>query len=294
MKYRAEIDGLRALSVMAVVIFHFFPNNFRNGFLGVDIFFVISGFLISLQLISKRENSVLQTLKHFYVRRIKRLLPAVFVFLVLTTLLSSFIFLEPDFKSFRNSLFPSMTFWSNIFFWQDGGYFSGDSKLKILLHMWSLSVEEQFYFFYPMFLLICLMLFKKNLLGSFTLVTLMSTVSFALCVYLYSIGGGNPAFFLLPTRMWQFGFGAIIAFYIHNKTNPNKLDASANLSKNPLKLEILALLSLVLFVVAFSGKLSQLHSTIIVTIAAAMFIACLLYTSPSPRDLSTSRMPSSA
>ena len=266
MKYRAEIDGLRAFSVIAVVLFHFFPNSFENGFLGVDIFFVISGFLITKQLMRKRSQPLVSTLKTFYTRRIKRLLPAVFVFLALTTLLAALILVEPDFVSFKQSLIPSMSFWANIFFWLDGGYFGGNSKLKMLLHMWSLSVEEQFYLIYPLFLLITFILFRQRVLAGLGAVILMSLGSLALCVYLYSIGGSNPAFFSLPTRMWQFGAGAMVAFISLDQLRGSSLSFGR---------EAASLLSLILFALAFADIFSQLYSTIIVTIAAAIFIAAI-------------------
>jgi len=210
-KYRSEIDGLRAFAVLSVVIFHFFPQLLPNGYLGVDLFFVISGFLITSQLIDLKNKSIKDTLSYFYKRRIKRLFPALFLSLTISYLFVSLFFISDDVHSFEKSLFAAYTFWANFFFWHDGGYFGGSDQLKPLLHIWSVSVEEQFYLIYPFILVLMITLNQKiKYLITFTLV-LFTIISFVLWLYLNSIGGQNPAFFLLPTRIWQFGLGAILA-----------------------------------------------------------------------------------
>ena len=211
MTYRSEIDGLRAVAVLSVVIFHFFPMWLSHGFLGVDVFFVISGFLIATQLLNSKFGTVAETLKWFYQRRIRRLFPALFLFLTVTYLFLSWFFISVDLQRFEASLFSAFTFWANFYFWRDGGYFGGPDQLKPLLHIWSLSVEEQFYIFAPVSFLIFL---KLSAMYGFVLicgVSVLVIVSFGLWSYLNSIGGENPAFFLLPTRVWQFGLGAMVA-----------------------------------------------------------------------------------
>ena len=138
MTYRSEIDGLRALAICSVLIYHFFPNILPNGYLGVDIFFVISGYLITQHLLGIKGNFI-YTLKYFYERRVKRLFPALFVFLTITALGLIFILINSDYENFISSLLATKTFWANFYFWKDGGYFGGNDQLKPLLHTWSVS-----------------------------------------------------------------------------------------------------------------------------------------------------------
>ena len=210
-EYRKEIDGLRAVAVLSVVIFHFFPLLTPNGFLGVDIFFVISGFLITLQLISLKNHPSSKILKQFYTRRIKRLFPALFAFLTFTFIFVSYFFLNNDLLKFKESLFSSYTFWANIYFWKDGGYFGGNNLLKPLLHIWSLSLEEQFYIIFPLILIFFLKFKFTFKFSAIIIIFLLTTSSFLLWLFLHYVGGGNPAFFILPTRIWQFGLGSLIA-----------------------------------------------------------------------------------
>ena len=217
MKYRSEIDGLRALAVVSVVIYHFFPNLMPSGYLGVDIFFVISGYLITNHIVNLKHKNTFETLKKFYSRRIKRLFPALFVFLLLTTFFLTFVLLNADFEKYVSSLIAVQTFWANFFFWRDGGYFGGNDQLKPLLHTWSLSVEEQFYLFYPTFILFAFWIRKKINLSLDFFIALLMFCSLSFWLYLNHIGGENPAFFLLPTRMWQFCLGGFIALLQFNK-----------------------------------------------------------------------------
>ena len=219
--YRSEIDGLRAIAVLSVVIFHFFPHFLRNGYLGVDIFFVISGFLITTHFLSVEGQNLSVVLKSFYKRRVIRLFPALFLFLTLTYIFVSHFFLPVDVVNFENSLLASYTFWANYYFWRDGGYFGGSDQLKPLLHIWSLSVEEQFYIFFPMFFLILVKLSRKFKYSLEIGVGLVATLSFIFWLILNYIGGENPAFFLLPTRVWQFSLGALLAIIVGKKMFPS-------------------------------------------------------------------------
>ena len=222
MNYRSEIDGLRALAVISVVIFHFFPRILPSGYLGVDIFFIISGYLITNQLIKLGNQNKWKFLRQFYERRIKRLFPALFVFFAFTTSILAITMLKSDFENYFSSLVAAKTFWANWYFWQDGGYFGGKNELKPLLHTWSLSVEEQFYLFYPSLILVFLWVYKTIKVKAIYLVALMTFLSFLLWLYLHSIGGSNPAFFLLPTRIWQFGLGGSIALLTNNYLSSSK------------------------------------------------------------------------
>ena len=166
---RADIDTLRAISVISVIIFHLEQSYFPNGYLGVDIFFVISGYVITKSIIKDFSKDKFNFLE-FYYKRIKRILPVFLIVLSSTFLFSLFIFLIADLNRFLESLLSSLGFVSNFYFWITGGYFSTNDQLKPLLHIWSLSVEEQFYLFFPFFLylifkikkiiiFICLLLF---------------------------------------------------------------------------------------------------------------------------------------
>ena len=261
LKYRNEIDGLRALAIISVVIYHFFPHIMPSGFLGVDIFFVISGYLITDHFILLQKNNTTNSLRVFYERRIKRLLPALFVFFTLTTLVLINIFLNSDINKYASSLVAAKTFWSNFYFWRDGGYFGTSDQLKPLLHIWSLSVEEQFYILYPTFILIGIWIRKKLKIPISYLVFALTILSFLLWIYLHHLGGANPAFFLLPTRAWQFGLGGFLVFVNLNSNNSK----SSNLNG----ILIISVLALFFGLLANTGEIIQ---TIMVSLGATFFI----------------------
>jgi len=191
------------------------------GYLGVDIFFVISGYLITSHLLSMRGNSISFILNNFYTRRVKRLFPALFVFFFVTTIFVVSIFIRNDIKNFLNSLIAAKTFWSNIYFWRDGGngYFGINNQIKPLLHTWSLSVEEQFYLFYPIFILFSFWINSKIKISIKFLIFLLTITSFYFYFYLSRHDGENPAFFLFPTRVWQFGLGGLLSIFVFSNTN---------------------------------------------------------------------------
>ena len=148
MNYRSEIDGLRALAILPVILFHAGFKFFSGGFIGVDIFFVISGYLITSIIIKEKESGVF-TLIDFYERRARRILPALFFVMLISLPLAWFWLIPEDMKSFSKSLISICSFSSNIFYWLSEGYFSTSSELIPFLHTWSLSVEEQYYLFFP-------------------------------------------------------------------------------------------------------------------------------------------------
>ena len=153
MSYRKEIDGLRALAVLPVIFFHAGFKIFSGGFVGVDIFFVISGYLITNIIISELEQGKFSII-NFYERRARRILPALFVVMLACIPLAWFVLLPKDIQSFSKSLIAVSIFASNILFRHESGYFDIASELKPLLHTWSLAVEEQFYLIFPFLLMI--------------------------------------------------------------------------------------------------------------------------------------------
>jgi len=164
--YRPDIDGLRAIAVLSVMFFHLEERALPGGFVGVDIFFVISGYLITKLIYSELQASGSFSFRNFYLRRLRRLFPALFATLLLSLLLASRLLAPADLVEFAQSLVTSILSISNLFFWSVAGYFDSDSSLKPLLHTWSLSIEEQFYFLWPA-LLVFLFHRKRALLVPF-------------------------------------------------------------------------------------------------------------------------------
>ena len=256
-RYRVEIDGLRAIAVCFVILFHFFPNLFPIGYLGVDLFFVISGYVITTQLQAKMRDSSF-SFANFYTRRIKRILPLTFLVLAVTVSFGSVILLKADFARLIDSAFATATFWANIFFWRDGGYFGDADKLKPLLHMWSLAVEEQFYIVFPAifwFLIACLKMRPVPLVVSVMVLALLSLGGYLGLNY---IGGGSPAFFMMPTRAWQFGFGALAALIVADGWRRDRA--------------ILSALSLAAVLACFFITASRFPGEIIITFAAVTYL----------------------
>ena len=225
MKYRAEIDGLRALAVIPVILFHAGFDLFSGGFVGVDIFFVISGYLITTILIEDIERNR-YSIYNFYERRARRILPALF-FVILVCIPFAWMWMPPNqMKDFSQSLVAVSLFASNILFWRESGYFAAAAEEKPLLHTWSLAVEEQYYLLFPLFLLLAWR-FGKNRV--FWMIVLMATMSLMLSEW----GWRNTAtanFYLAPTRAWELLAGSIAAFVVQkNGVKKNNLLASLGL-----------------------------------------------------------------
>lgn len=202
--YLADIDGLRALAVLAVVFFHLKIPGFSGGYVGVDIFFVISGFLISGS-IRDQINTGRFNFSAFYIRRIRRLLPAVLATVIITTVVAYFL-LQPDaFGPLALSAAAAVISAANLLFYFESGYWDTSAELKPLLHLWSLGVEEQFYLFWPA-VVICLttarsIVYRWGLLAIFL-------ISLLICIR-YTASDSTASFYLLPFRAWQFALGAI-------------------------------------------------------------------------------------
>jgi peptidoglycan/LPS O-acetylase OafA/YrhL len=212
--YRPDIDGLRALAVLSVVLFHAFPEIIHGGFIGVDIFFVISGYLISSIIFKELENGSFN-FGNFYSRRIKRIFPALILILMSTLAFGWFVLFAEEYQQLGKHIAGASTFTNNFMFWQESGYFDNDSNTKPLLHLWSLSIEEQFYLVWPLFLYV---IYKyKALLGK---VLLGLTIGFTL-LHFYIIYPNRVAAFYAPyARFFELLIGAYIAY---QHLNPKKI-----------------------------------------------------------------------
>ena len=223
MKYRPHIDGLRALAVIPVVIFHLGSNIMPGGYIGVDVFFVISGYLITTILIDDIKASRYSLLE-FYKRRILRILPALCTVVAFTLLASTFLLLPAEQRELGKSIVATASFLSNFYFWSESDYFSAPAESMALLHTWSLAVEEQFYIFFPILLLALSKYAKSHITHT---IIFLSCASLALCLLLTQLHQ-ETAFYLLPTRAWELGIGAILATWVLN--NPNTQRANPYLA----------------------------------------------------------------
>jgi peptidoglycan/LPS O-acetylase OafA/YrhL len=208
MKYRAEIDGLRAVAVIPVVFFHAGIQAFQGGFVGVDVFFVISGYLITSILLKEQQQGVFSTLT-FYERRARRILPAMFFMMLACIPMALYCMLPKDLEDFGKSLVAVPLFISNVLFWRSNGYFETATELKPLLHTWSLAVEEQFYIFFPLLLLALNRVRGKYLICVFAA---LAMGSLALAQWA-SVHKPQFAFYMLPTRGWELLIGSMAAVY---------------------------------------------------------------------------------
>lgn len=199
MQYRKEIDGLRAVAVLPVIFFHGNLFGMTGGYVGVDIFFVISGYLITSILIEEIENNRFSILK-FYERRARRILPALSAVLFFTTIAAFLLMPSSLLKSYSQSLVSVSTFLSNVFFYLTSGYFATASDEKPLLHTWSLAVEEQYYIFFPV-LLSALFFIGKKRLALFILVLSIASLTFA--QYLSFKQAVDANFYLIFSRAWE-------------------------------------------------------------------------------------------
>jgi peptidoglycan/LPS O-acetylase OafA/YrhL len=220
--YRPDIDGLRAFAVLAVVIFHAFPRTLPGGFAGVDVFFVISGYLISgiiAGAIKKGEFS----LRVFYARRIRRIFPALSLVLLGTLLLGWFLLLPKEWKSLCRHTVAAVGFVSNFKLAGEAGYFDAAASTKPLLHLWSLAIEEQFYLFWPVTMLLLFRRWSRPLPG----VVLLAGISFALNLITLR---SDPtwAYYMPQTRVWELLAGAALACYALQHRNSATPIASAS------------------------------------------------------------------
>jgi peptidoglycan/LPS O-acetylase OafA/YrhL len=210
-KYRPDIDGLRAIAVLVVVFFHFGVETFSGGFIGVDVFFVISGFLIT-RLIIDGINGETFTFGGFYLRRARRLLPAL-LFTVFASFAAGCIIFSPQhLERLGGSALHGILSISNFFFWGESGYFDADAKVKPLLHLWSLSVEEQFYFIWPMTIVFLQRRSFSRIVTPLMFVTL-GVASWAFAEWCLKVDP-SAAFYMLPSRIVEFCMGAIMVLVV--------------------------------------------------------------------------------
>jgi len=209
LQYRPDLDGLRSLAILPVVLFHYGLGGLTGGFVGVDVFFVISGFLITSLLLRDIEDRNFSIIK-FYERRARRILPALFFMLAVTTVLSVLVLLPRDLSNYGKSLTAAIAFVSNFFFWREFGYFDRAAEFKPWLHSWSFAVEEQFYILFPPFLWLISRLTKKQvktILVSCLGASFILSVAVAVAGSPWSVAG----FYWPATRAWELLLGAILA-----------------------------------------------------------------------------------
>ncbi|VVT32332.1 conserved membrane hypothetical protein [Sphingomonas aurantiaca] len=205
---RQDIQFLRGLAVVAVVVFHTRLGIMKGGYLGVDIFFVISGFLITGMIANQvRQNQF--SFKEFYFRRAKRLLPAAYVTFAVTAIVSSFVLTSEEFRAFRMQCLGAVTYTANIVLFRQGSYFGGDAELKPLLHAWSLSVEEQYYVIIPPMLYFI----PDRWWTKFAITAAL--ISFTVCIAA-AFWQPSFAFYMFPTRAWEMAIGSIGALSVNN------------------------------------------------------------------------------
>lgn len=206
-QYRPEIDGLRSIAVLSVIFYHAFPSLLTGGFVGVDVFFVISGYLITTILLRELENNDF-SISRFYERRARRIMPALFLMMIVCIPFGYLYLLPDDISSFYKSILSVSTFTSNFLFASESGYFAPDVELKPFLHTWTLAVEEQYYIFFPLILFLTWKVGKKF---TFIFVCFLASMSFFLAQKL-SVSDPTNAFYLLHTRAWELLIGAMGAF----------------------------------------------------------------------------------
>jgi len=280
--YRKEIDGLRALAVIPVIFYHSGFLIFQGGFIGVDIFFVISGYLIT-SIIIKDIHSKNFSVLNFYERRIRRILPALF-FMMLCTLPFAYKFMNPsNLKEFSEGIIASSTFWSNFLFYSQTDYFGIAAEINPLIHTWSLSVEEQFYIIFPVFFFL---LWKLRIKRILFILSFIFIISLLLAQFIQNINPSSPfvkedwnwfsnslaSFYLTPTRAWQLIMGVLVAIFL-TKDNDNIKIRSKNF------LSFLGFL-LIIFSILFFSKSTPLPSilSLIPTLGVCLII---IYAKPN-------------
>lgn len=214
MHYRPEVDGLRAVAVVPVVLFHAGSGFIAGGFIGVDVFFVISGYLITSIILEDLEAGTF-SFRRFYERRARRILPALLLVCLVCIPIAWAVLLPDQLQEFAESLVAVVTFTSNIIFWQQSGYFATAAELKPLLHTWSLAVEEQYYLLFPLLVVLCWNSGNQRLrvaLIAFAVISLLTAHLMTM------FNAQSAAFYLLITRFWELAAGALTSIHLRSKT----------------------------------------------------------------------------
>lgn len=205
--YRPDIDGLRAIVVLFVVMFHAFPTVIRSGFIGVDIFFVISGYLISSIIFKSQDRNAFRFVD-FYARRIRRIFPSLLIVLTTVLALGWGLLFQNEFKELGKHVFKSSIFTLNFTLMGENSYFETSAELKPLLHIWSLCIEEQFYVVWPVFTIIIWKLKPKYRFPVITVMTLVSFMANLIFVHDYPV----ITFYQPATRFWELWIGSLLAY----------------------------------------------------------------------------------
>jgi len=267
-KYRPDIDGLRAIAVLSVVAFHAFPSLIQGGFVGVDVFFVISGFLISSIIFGSLEKSSFSFVD-FYSRRVNRIFPALLLVLASTWAFGWFSLLADEYTQLGKHIAGGAAFVSNLVLLGEAGYFDNSAETKLLLHLWSLGIEEQFYLVWPLMVWAA----WKFRINALILIVLVGGISFALNVM--NVHADPVATFYSPqSRFWELLVGSLLAYLSMHKPQlfPSCRDAGAGVIRN---IQSLAGLSLLGAAFALTTKSNQFPGwwAILPTVGAALIIA---------------------
>ena len=264
MNFRTDIQALRGIAVLLVVFYHAHLLPIPAGYLGVDIFFLISGFLITTQIVEQLHNDSF-SFKQFYVRRAWRLLPAAYTVFLFCILLTPWLLTEIEVKDFQEQVFGAISFTANIVLWSQTGYFEQAAELKPLLHTWSLSIEEQYYLVMPVLLFVML----RHKFSAFWFVSSLTSLSLALFYFSHSAMPG-ASFYLTPTRVWELGIGSILALYI--KSSNTNADWKIANAYGYLALLLIALLCFSILPAQITNLIekNQLHLFLITTATAVL------------------------
>ena len=263
MEYRKEIDGLRAIAVTAVILYHAHVSALKGGFVGVDVFFVISGFLITSVILDQQAKGRF-TIRGFYERRARRILPALLVVLMATTAAVWFILPPWSMRDFAESVLSVLGFSSNFYFWKASGYFAPSADAMPLIHTWSLGVEEQFYLLFPLLIATGLRLGRQ---ATFTVVSVAAVLSFGFAVWLVA-ESPDAAFYISPARFWESLIGALLAFSDFRTVVPRRWRSVAN---NTASLLGLCLIAVACFVYDTKTPFPSLYA-LVPTLGAALVI----------------------
>ncbi|GLR72894.1 acyltransferase family protein [Agaribacter marinus] len=274
-KYRPDIDGLRAIAVSSVLLFHFGFYSLSGGYAGVDIFFVISGYLITSITLKDLDGGNFN-FAHFYEKRMRRLFPALFGMIIASFIFAYLLFMPDEFKEFGQSAIATSIYLSNFFFWLKSDYFSGPSELKPLLHTWSLAVEEQYYFIFPILLAFLHQNLKKHIAKILVFLILISFIAGTLVLK----SSPSAAFYVSPLRFWELLAGSSLAVALNN----NKL----NFKKLSNTMSYIGA-SLIAFAIWYLDKTSSFPGYL----ALLPVIGTLLLIAAGPNDSYISRMLSS-